>query len=125
MTTDGRPYFQNTVTRQTSWNKPASWAEPGTAAASTETTAAARGVDGGGAAEARTPGGGVAGEFCMFGWGGGGVGDAFSRCVGARRVACARVVAVMVLFGWIACILEMFLRVRVDCWGSLFRRWNH
>lgn len=28
MTPDGRPYYQNTITRETSWKKPAGWTEP-------------------------------------------------------------------------------------------------
>lgn len=28
MTADGRPYYQNSVTRETSWRKPAGWTEP-------------------------------------------------------------------------------------------------
>lgn len=45
MTADGRPYYQNTITKKTSWLPPEGWVEPG-AAASTEaetTVAAARG----------------------------------------------------------------------------------
>ncbi|CAN0523841.1 unnamed protein product, partial [Ectocarpus sp. 8 AP-2014] len=36
MTADGRPYFQNTITKTTSWQQPEGWVEPGAAAASTE-----------------------------------------------------------------------------------------
>lgn len=86
-TTDGRPYYQNTVTKQTSWNKPADWAEHGAAAPSTETAAAAQGTERDGAAEARIPGG-VAGELRIF-VKRGGVCDLFSQHIGARRVALA------------------------------------
>ncbi|CAM9695187.1 unnamed protein product, partial [Sphacelaria rigidula] len=27
MTADGRPYYQNSVTRETSWRKPAGWTD--------------------------------------------------------------------------------------------------
>lgn len=45
MTADGRPYYQNTVTKKTSWLPPEGWVEPGAAAAITEaeTTVAAHG----------------------------------------------------------------------------------
>ncbi|CBJ27893.1 ubiquitin-protein ligase [Ectocarpus siliculosus] len=45
MTADGRPYFQNTITKTTSWQLPEGWVEPGAAAASTEaeTTVAGHG----------------------------------------------------------------------------------
>ncbi|CAN0526434.1 unnamed protein product, partial [Ectocarpus sp. 12 AP-2014] len=29
MTADGRPYFQNTMTKTTSWQQPEGWVEPG------------------------------------------------------------------------------------------------
>lgn len=64
-TTDGRPYYQNTLTRQTSWNKPADWAEA--AAASVDTAAAAQGAEKNGATEARVSGD-VVGEFFIFFW---------------------------------------------------------
>lgn len=45
MTADGRPYFQNTITKTTSWEQPEGWVEPGATAASTEaeTTVASHG----------------------------------------------------------------------------------
>ena len=44
MTSDGRPYFQNTITKKTSWLPPEGWVEPGAAAATeAETTVAAHG----------------------------------------------------------------------------------
>ncbi|CAN0139370.1 unnamed protein product, partial [Ectocarpus sp. 4 AP-2014] len=58
ITADGRPYFQNTITKTTSWQQPEDWVEPGATAASTEaeTTVASHGIffksGGGGSAAA-------------------------------------------------------------------------
>lgn len=42
MTVDGRPYYQNTITKKTSWLPPDGWIEPGKAASTeAETTVAA------------------------------------------------------------------------------------
>ncbi|CAM9444576.1 unnamed protein product, partial [Hapterophycus canaliculatus] len=39
MTVDGRPYYQNTITKQTSWHQPEGWEQPGAAAATEAETA--------------------------------------------------------------------------------------
>lgn len=36
MTVDGRPYYQNTITKMTSWHQPDGWAEPGAALTTAE-----------------------------------------------------------------------------------------
>ncbi|CAM9351287.1 unnamed protein product [Scytosiphon promiscuus] len=36
MTVDGRPYFQNTITKMTSWHQPEGWEEPGVALPATD-----------------------------------------------------------------------------------------
>lgn len=63
-TADGRPYYQNSITRETSWAQPEGWLEPGRGVSDAETAADAHtevlmtggavGVQGAG-----TPGGGV------------------------------------------------------------------
>lgn len=51
MTADGKPYYQNFKTRETSWNKPAGWVDPDLADAAVESYSnrslqSGRGMDG-------------------------------------------------------------------------------